>query len=151
MGNVPVRARCARAPGKRAWTCRRNSEEDQRARPGQFIDEWRREHPQVRAVGYIHFTDFVRAATPERTKRSGPDSLFLAAASRPIQLVGPGRARSPKPASSPSAPSSSTARAGLLDMQIERMSYASRSCPRPGRCWPTWIASRCWGAPPSSW
>jgi hypothetical protein len=100
--------------------------QEQQARLKVFIEEWRRQNPEVRAVGYIHFNDFSRtlkAATANEEKR--PDSLFSLLRLDPFNSLDPAVREITETRQLAERTIFYLQRApGLLDMQIERMAYA---------------------------
>jgi hypothetical protein len=99
--------------------------EDQKARLRQLIAQWRADHPNVRAVAYIHFVDFAKAVGPSVAgEEKTPGSL--------LGLVGIDPFSGLDPAVREIAQSRELAERAiyymqrtpdLLDMQIERLSY----------------------------
>jgi hypothetical protein len=112
---------------KRAWELAGEFlSQEQQARLKQFIEEWRRENPQVRAVGYIHFNDFSRTlktSTVNEEKR--PDSLFSLLRLDPFNSLDPAVREITETRQLAERTIFYLQRTpGLLDMQIERMAYA---------------------------
>ena len=99
---------------------------DQRERLKLIVEEWRRENPDVRAVTYIHFTDFAKssgATLDSERKRS--DSLFSLLRLDPFNALDPAVREIAETRQLAERTIFYLQRApGLLDMQIERMSYA---------------------------
>jgi hypothetical protein len=100
--------------------------EAQRERFRQIIEEWRRKNPQVRAVGFIHFNDFAKslgAGVDSEEKRT--DSLFSLLRIDPFNSLDPAVREITETRQLAERTIFYLQRApGLLDMQIERMSYA---------------------------
>jgi hypothetical protein len=112
---------------KRAWELASEFlTTDQQTRLRQFIEEWRRLNPQVRAVGFIHFNDFSRTtktATANEEKR--PDSLFALLRLDPFNSLDPAVREITETRQLAERTIFYLQRTpGLLDMQIERMAYA---------------------------
>ncbi len=100
--------------------------EDQRQRLKQIIEEWRRKNPQIRAVGYIHFNDFAKSAgTTFESEEKRSDSLFSLLRLDPFNSLDPAVREITETRQLAERTIFYLQRApGLLDMQIERMSYA---------------------------
>ncbi|HEU4778543.1 MAG TPA: hypothetical protein VFS58_01540 [Steroidobacteraceae bacterium] len=112
---------------KRAWELAAEFlTQDQQSRLQQFIEEWRRQNPEVRAVGYIHFNDFSRAvksASAAEAKKS--DSLFSLLRIDPFNSLDPAVREITETRQLAERTIFYLQRTpGLLDMQIERMAYA---------------------------
>jgi hypothetical protein len=112
---------------KRAWELAAEFlTADQQGRLKQFIEEWRHQNPEVRAVGYIHFNDFsrmMRTASADEEKRS--DSLFSLLRIDPFNSLDPAVREITETRQLAERTIFYLQRApGLLDMQIERMAYA---------------------------
>ncbi|HVN44581.1 MAG TPA: hypothetical protein VMT66_04965 [Steroidobacteraceae bacterium] len=54
-----------------------------------LIAQWRAQHPQVRAVAYIHFRDFAEAFKPAQTGSEGPSSLLSIVGIDPLSNLDP--------------------------------------------------------------
>ena len=112
---------------KRAWELAAEFlTEDQQARLKLFIEEWRQQNPEVRAVGYIHFNDFSRTlktSTVNEEKRT--DSLFSLLRLDPFNSLDPAVREITETRQLAERTIFYLQRTpGLLDMQIERMAYA---------------------------
>ena len=112
---------------KRAWELAAEFlTEDQRARLRLFIEEWRQQNPEVRAVGYVHFNDFSRTLrTSSANEEKRPDSLFSLLRIDPFNSLDPAVREITETRQLAERTIFYLQRTpGLLDMQIERMSYA---------------------------
>ena len=64
--------------------------ESQLARLHQVIDQWRADHPNVRAVAYIHFLDFAKAVgAPSGGEQDRPGNLFQLVGLNPLSGLDP--------------------------------------------------------------
>jgi len=100
--------------------------EDQCHRLKSIIEEWRRNNPQIRAVGYIRFNDFAKSvgATFENEEKRS-DSIFSLLRLDPFNSLDPAVREITQTRQLAERTIFYLQRApGLLDMQIERMSYA---------------------------
>jgi hypothetical protein len=99
---------------------------DQQDRLKLIIEEWRRQNPEVRAVGYIHFTDFAKSSGASmESEQKRTDSLFSLLRIDPFNSLDPAVREIAETRQLAERTIFYLQRApGLLDMQIERMSYA---------------------------
>ena len=108
-----------------AWSLVKGLLNDQQvAALHQTITAWRAQHPNVRAVAYIHFRDFALAVGPSSPSSSGPGNLLAFVGIDPLSNL--------DPAVQEIAQTRQLAERAiyymqrtpdLLDMQIERLTY----------------------------
>jgi hypothetical protein len=98
---------------------------EQQARVKEIIDEWRRKNPQVRAVGYIHFSEFAKTLSGSADDKQKSESLFSLLRLDPFNSLDPAVREITETRQLAERSIFYLQRApGLLDMQIERTSYA---------------------------
>jgi hypothetical protein len=98
---------------------------EQQAGVKEIIDDWRAKNPQVRAVGYIHFNEFAKALGTSEDDKKRTDSLFSLLRLDPFNSLDPAVREITETRQLAERTIFYLQRApGLLDMQIERMTYA---------------------------
>jgi hypothetical protein len=99
--------------------------EDQKARLRELIARWRADHPNVRAVAYIHFIDFARAVGPAAAgSEKTPGSLLGLVGIDPFSGLDPAvREITQTRELAERAIYYMQRTPDLLDMQVERLSY----------------------------
>jgi hypothetical protein len=89
----------------------------------EMIDEWRAEHPKVRAVAHIHFSSFAKAVSPEGSSQGG-GGLFALIGLDPLHNLYPAVREITQTRQLAERSIYYLQRApDLLDMQIERLTY----------------------------
>lgn len=90
-----------------------------------MIDKWRADHPQVRAVAYIHFKDFARSiGQPRSGEERASGSLFALLGLDPLSNLDPAVREITQTRQLAERTIYYLQRApNLLDMQIERLTY----------------------------
>ena len=96
-----------------------------------LIDEWRAEHPKVRAVAYVHFRDFARSiGRPRPGEQRSSDNLFAMLGLDPLSNLDPAVQEIAQTRQLAERTIYYLQRApNLLDMQIERLSYQLAAMP----------------------
>ena len=96
----------------------------------ELIDQWRAQHPHVRAVAYIHFRDFAEAFGPANTNTSGSASLLSIVGIDPLSNLDPAVKEIAQTRQLAERAIYYMQRApDLLDMQVERLSYQFAAMP----------------------
>jgi hypothetical protein len=94
------------------------------ARLHELIDQWRAQHPHVRAVAYIHFRDFAEAFGPSNKDAAGPSSLLSIVGIDPLSNLDPAVQEIAQTRQLAERAIYYMQRApDLLDMQVERLTY----------------------------
>jgi len=103
---------------------------EQVARLHELIDQWRAQHPHVRAVAYIHFRDFAEAFGPSNQDAAGPSSLLSIVGIDPLSNLDPAVKEIAQTRQLAERAIYYMQRApDLLDMQVERLSYQFAAMP----------------------
>ena len=98
--------------------------EEQIASLHQTITQWRAKNPNVRAVSYIHFRDFARAAGPSDQSTAGTGSLLSFVGIDPLSNLDPAVQELAQTRQLAERAIYYMQRApDLLDMQVERLTY----------------------------
>ena len=96
----------------------------------QLIAQWRAEHPQVRAVAYIHFRDFAEAFGPAQTGSQASSSLLSIVGIDPLSNLDPAVKELAQTRQLAERAIYYMQRApDLLDMQVGRLSYQFAAMP----------------------
>ncbi len=96
----------------------------------QLIDQWRAQHPDVRAVAYIHFRDFAEAFGRAGQDTSAPSSLLSIVGIDPLSNLDPAVKEITQTRQLAERAIYYMQRApDLLDMQVERLSYQFAAMP----------------------
>jgi hypothetical protein len=94
------------------------------------ITKWRAQHPQVRAVAYIHFRDFAQAAGPGAQDNAASGSLLSIVGIDPLSNLDPAVQELAQTRQLAERAIYYMQRApDLLDMQVERLSYQFADMP----------------------
>jgi hypothetical protein len=97
---------------------------EQVARLHDLITQWRAQHPNVRAVAYIHFRDFAEAFGPTNPDAAGPSSLLSIVGIDPLSNLDPAVKELAQTRQLAERAIYYMQRApDLLDMQVERLGY----------------------------
>lgn len=104
---------------------------EQRARLKEIIDEWRKKNPRVTAVAYIHFNDFSKSVGNSRAlEEKRADSIFSLLRIDPFTSLDPAVREITETRQLAERSIFYLQRApGLLDMHVERISYAFAIAP----------------------
>ncbi len=104
--------------------------QEQVAQLHQLIDKWRAQHPDVRAVAYVHFRDFAEAFGRASHDTSGPASLLSIVGIDPLSNIDPAVKEITQTRQLAERAIYYMQRApDLLDMQIERLGYEFAAMP----------------------
>jgi len=96
----------------------------------QTITQWRAQHPNVRAVAYIHFRDFARGSGPASENSAGQANLLAMVGIDPLSNLDPAVQEIAQTRQLAERAIYYMQRApDLLDMQVERLSYQFASMP----------------------
>ena len=96
---------------------------EQQAQLHQVIDDWRAQHPHVRSVAYIHFTDFAKSIGRQPDKER-PGSVFALLGLDPLSNLDPAVQEIAQTRQLAERTIYYMQRApSLLDMQVERLTY----------------------------
>ncbi len=104
--------------------------QEQVAKLHELIDQWRAQHPHVRAVAYIHFRDFAEAFGRPSQDTSGSASLLSIVGIDPLSNLDPAVKEITQTRQLAERAIYYMQRApDLLDMQVERLSYQFAAMP----------------------
>jgi hypothetical protein len=109
--------------------------DEQSAQLQQLIDEWRMRNPSVRAVAYVHFSDFAKSVgRPRAGEAESKGGLFQRIGLDPLGDLDPAVREITQSRQLAERAIYYAQRApNLLDMQIERLSYELASMPEAKR------------------